>query len=53
MKLGRCWRAGEEQAAGVIGELARAVRLAGASWSATAVGYKNAIGCGAIDLMAR
>ena len=33
MKLGRCQRAGEKQAAGVTVEPARTVRLAGASRS--------------------
>ena len=45
---------GEEQAAGVTVLLARAVRLAGASRSATAGGdNKNTMGCGAIDHPAR
>jgi hypothetical protein len=38
---GRCRRAGEDEAAGVTDSLARAVRLAGASRSATAGGYRN------------
>jgi len=39
---GRSRRAGEEQAAGVTVLLARAVRLAGVSWSVTAgPGYDN------------
>ena len=44
----------EEQAAGVTVELARAVRLGGASRSTSAGGYnKNTMGCGAIDPTAR
>jgi hypothetical protein len=48
---GCCRRAGEEQAARVTVELARAVRLGGASRSARAVGYnKTSMGYAQVSL---